>query len=633
MCGLMGLVSRGRDARFAQAFDTIKPRGPDASSTLLATLGPWQVELGHHRLSVIDLMSGRQPMTVDKVTVVFNGEIYNHADLAAQIRSPLQTRSDTEVLLRLFTEMGERAFNRLEGFFSAGFINQATGEVTLVRDPWGIKPLYYAPLADGGLMFASELKPFLKVNSLRPKVSPRSFQHFLFWEHVPEDESMLEGVFKLKPGHYLRWRDGHLQVHGYTMVPELLSLPERARSSNEVWTGILESVEKAFTADVPVGILLSGGLDSSVLALAAHELKGAHLPTFSIGFSDPDFDESRYAESVAHLIKSEHVTKKLTADDLLERWQDITRDIDEPIADPSLIPTRILCELARESVKVVMGGDGGDELFGGYPTYIAHRYHSVLRSIPEGCLSPLRFLINHKLKMTDAYQPFAWKLKRLIGRFDQDPLRSHFRWMSVTDEPTLRELFASPVSPFPGGRPCPGTADPANPNTWLYCDLTHYLPYSVLTKVDRASMAVGLECRPPLLNHRLAELAFSLPWSQKVSGRETKVVIREILRARLPKALVDRPKRGFAIPLARWLKGPLRANVELMLKESSMFQPGLIREPTARGLWRDFLDSTGDHARTFWALLVMDQWLKHHAIEIEAGGAPAPRLNPKDRQP
>lgn len=633
MCGLMGLISLKREAHFSSAFASIKSRGPDASATSYSTMGPWQVELGHHRLSVIDLTSGQQPMTHDSVTVVYNGEIYNHRALALQTRTPLKTTSDTEVLLRRFSEVGPKIFQQLNGFFSAAFVDHREGRVTLVRDPWGIKPLYFAPLADGGLMFSSELKPFLKVDALAAKPSQRSLQHYLFWEHVPYDESILEGVFKLRPGHYLVWQEGVIQIHSYAPQEDLLHQREQPQSANQVWHKILEAVERAFTSDVPVGLLLSGGLDSSLLALAAYEIKGKNLPTFSIGFADKDFDESTYAASVAQVIGAEHHSKHLSSDDLLDRWQEIVQGIDEPLADPSLIPTRLLCELAREQVKVVLGGDGGDELFGGYPTYRAHAYHEVLSAIPDFALGPMQTLINSHLKMPDSYQPLAWKLKRLIGRFDRDPVSCHFRWMSVTDEPTLKALFKNPISPFSCFSPLsPGSPhllhssgldsnlptrfDVRSPNTWLYLDLTHYLPYSVLTKVDRASMAVGLECRPPLLDRSLAMTAFSLPWAQKVDGSETKVILREILRGRLPHDVVDRPKRGFAIPLARWLKGPLKPKIEAMLTQSSLFRPELIHPERIQMLWQEFLTSTGDHGRTFWALLTMDEWLKANHLEF-----------------
>ncbi len=609
MCAIMGLVGRQPSEDFDRAFSTLKHRGPDATGRWSAPFSEnWTVQLGHHRLAIIDVDSGHQPLTKGKTTIVFNGEIYNFRELGQDLQVEWKTRSDTEVLLELFRREGVEAFNKLDGFFAAAFIDEQAGSITLARDPYAIKPLYYAPLSDGGLMFASELSPFLYTSHFKPQLCREATEQFLFWEHVPFELTTIEGVFKLLPGHFLVWKNGLLSVKKYHHIENLIQQKRSPISSSDLWNQLKQSVERALISDVPVGILLSGGIDSSLLALAATELRGSGLPTFALGFKDKNFDESQYARQVAKAIGSTHYEKIVSEDELFDRWRDIVLSLDEPLADPSILPTRLLFELASDQVKVVLGGDGGDELFAGYPTYFAQQLHPLLAAIPKTIFEPLRSMVLRHLKLSDTYQPLSWKLKRLVGRFDRDPVRCHWRWMSVTDSPTVSHLTQRPFDPFRGiDRE---QLDPDDLQTFLLMDLRYYLGYSVLTKVDRASMAVGLESRPPFLSQPLVRQAFQIPSEQKLDGSEGKVILRDLVRSKLGSQIADRPKRGFAIPLSRWLKGPMRPEMQALLKDNALFDAHIINAEATRNLWQEFISGSGDHARTFWSLLVLTQWLK-----------------------
>lgn len=613
MCGVVGLITRSPVKNYDQIFNSIKHRGPDSSRTETFSHGDWQAHLGHHRLSIIDLASGDQPMSRGGDTIVFNGEIYNYQKLKEKyIDGPLRTTSDTEVLLELFRSRGDRAFSLLDGFFGFGIYNKNKNELVLARDRWGIKPLYYAHLADGGILFASELFPFLKTDLIKREVSLDTIQNYLFWDYAPDESSFLSGVKKLKPGHSLVWRNGQIiSVDRFYDPADLLKQPRREKTDKEVWGDIKTAVKESLVSDVQVGVLLSGGIDSSLVAVAAAEEVGKGIPTFSIGFSEKDFDESAYAKIVSDQIQSEHHVQMIGESDLIERWDEIVSGLDEPMSDPSILPTRILCELARNRVKVVLGGDGGDELFGGYPTYRAHRARRVFDAMPSALFGALNSTVQ-QLKIGEGYQPFAWKLKRLVNRYDSDPVHCHFRWMSNTDISDIEKVSGAAHSIFPNFN---FDLNAADLQTYMYLDLITYLPYSVLTKVDRASMAVGLECRPPFLTNDFVSKAFTLPTHQKVSLNHTKMILRKVAEGRLPHEITSRSKRGFAIPLAKWLRGPLKPQIQSLLKSSPLWEGGFLIKDQAIQMWESFEGRRGDYAKTFWALLVLDHWMRHHDVK------------------
>jgi asparagine synthase (glutamine-hydrolysing) len=612
MCGVLGLITRTSDSEFLRSLSTIKHRGPDDTQVKEFRRGEWNVSLGHHRLSIIDLSTGDQPMTSGNDTIIFNGEIYNYKNLGGQfLDGKLKTSSDTEVVLELYRKLGVASVSHLDGFFGYGIYNSSSHELFLARDRWGIKPLFYSVLDDGGIMFSSELFPFLSSKLISREVSRQAVQNYLFWDYAPGEMTFLKKVKKLEPGHFLRWKDGHIHIERYYDPYSLLCEERNSVTAANVWTDVKSAVDHSLVSDVRVGILLSGGIDSSLVAVAAAEKLGAGIPTFSIGFKDAEFDESSFAKIVSNQIKSEHHVQVLDEADLLERYQEIISGLDEPIADPSILPTRILCELARKHVKVVIGGDGGDELFGGYPTYRAHQMRPILDRSPRFLKNTASDIVG-KLKIGDGYQPTIWKLKRLLNRYDEDPIKCHYRWMSNTDIKDVAQLSRSTPDVFEIDSRISGH----DIQDFMYLDLVSYLPYSVLTKVDRASMAVGLEVRPPFLGNEFVRKAFSIENEQKVSSGETKRILRRVAEMTLPREITERQKKGFAIPLASWLRRPLKPRIEAMLMESPLWENDFLSRGYALQMWEQFNSGRGDHAKTFWALMVLDSWLKRNDLKL-----------------
>jgi asparagine synthase (glutamine-hydrolysing) len=603
----------------------LRHRGPDGEGSWLAAREGWQVALGHRRLSIIDLEGGRQPLGNEDGTVqiTFNGEIYDFSRLRAGLEARghrFATRSDTEVIVHHWEERGPKGLSELNGMFAFAIWDQKDGSLTLARDRVGIKPLFYAPLADGGLAFASELTALLELAETPRRLDRESLGSYFFVDYVPPVRSLVSGVRKLEPGTWLRWKDGKLEEPArFWRLGDARAKPlaggDSAHLARELEERAAEAVRRQLVADVPVGIFLSGGIDSSSVAALAQRQLRQPVRTFSIAFEDPAFDESSYARQVARHLRSDHTEETLSEAILLDTVDAALGSLDEPVADPSIVPTYLLSRLAARHVKVALGGDGGDELWAGYPTYRAHvfarLYGAVPESLREGVIAPLV----SRLPVADRYQSFEWKAKRFTGRWASEPSRRHLRWMSNTDLPDLANL----VPALAGNPPPLGTAPLFESdviNSMLALDFRTYLPGSVLAKVDRASMAHGLEVRPPLLDNELVDWAFSLPSRVKLHGTTGKYLLKKAVRGLLPAEVVDRPKKGFAIPLASWLRGPLAPLVEAALRDSPLWasgEPPLGRE-CLDAWWTEHRERRRDRSRGLWALVVLDRWMKRERI-------------------
>jgi asparagine synthase (glutamine-hydrolysing) len=371
------------------------------------------------------------------------------------------------------------------------------------------------------------------------------------------------------------------------------------------------AVESQLIADVPVGIFLSGGIDSSCVATLAAERAGQRMKAFSIGFENATFDESRYARLVAERLNVEYVSETLHEGNLLEIVDSALDKLDEPLADPSLLPTFLLSRLAARHVKVVVGGDGGDEVWGGYPTYQAHRYARAYAKVPRFIRDDVLTRLIGRLPIDDRYQSLEWKLRRFTERWDDDSVTRHLRWMSAVDLPDLPKA----IPDARGHVPATMTALLPETSEWLQkilaLDFTTYMPGSVLTKVDRASMAHGLEVRPPLLDNRMVDWAFSLPAKYKLRAGTGKYLLKRAARGKIPAEIIDRPKKGFGIPLAKWLRGNLRDRIEAVVESSSpVWDLGTVSRSTFQ-LWnREHQSAQKDHSKPLWALFVLDHWLR-----------------------
>ncbi len=624
MCGIVGFVQRAPPGELlSPMLARIVRRGPDGEGRWTGRTrggdGDWNVALGHRRLAIVDLEGGVQPMgTPDNAAhITYNGELYNFHEL----RDPLEragtvfrTRSDTEVLLHHVATHGPGGLSALDGMFAFALWDARVGKLLLARDRAGIKPLYYATLPGGGIVFASELTALLQHPSITRTLSARGLQSYFFSDYFHPPHTLVEGVKKLGPGEFIEWQAGRLsEPRQYWRLS--FGQPSRATTqelAQRTWAHLGRAVERQLMADVPLGVFLSGGIDSSCVAVLAQQRSTRRLKTFSIAFEDPTFDESAHARVMARAIGSEHIEERLSVANLLDVVDLALSRLDEPLADPSYLPTFLLSRLASQHVKVVLGGDGGDELFGGYPTYKAHGYARLARLLPLRA-RPLQTMIAG-LRERDRYQSLEWKLKRFILRWDDEPRRRHLRWMSNLDLDDLGRGLPTTA----GVAPSPLDGDFEDTRDWLNrllaLDFRTYMPGSVLTKVDRASMAHGLEVRPPLLDNEMIDWAFSMPSSLKLHRGTTKYLLKLAARGHLPDGIIDRPKKGFGIPLRAWIRGPMRERVTRALEPSALWDSGLLDRASFQRWARMSAERRGDHSKGLWALVVLDEWVRREGI-------------------
>ena len=623
MCGIAGFIQRDPDARCLDAMlARIAHRGPDGAGqwvrSVMGTNGSWTAALGHRRLAIIDLATGAQPMGNEdgNVVITFNGEIYNFQALRAPLEAAghrFRTRSDTETIVHHFEQHGAGGVVDLNGMFAFAIWDGDARRLTLARDRMGIKPLFYASLPDGGLVFGSELTAVLAHPAVARRPDVDGLVSYFFSDYFHPPHSIVRDVRQLGPGQILVWEDGRLgQPQRFWQVPAPALAPPQDESSlaAALWTNLGQAVARQLIADVPVGIFLSGGLDSSTVATLASAHAPGRMKAFSIGFEAADFDESPYARLVANRLGVEHVVETLHERNLLDVVDEALDRLDQPLADPSFLPTFLLSRLAARHVKVVVGGDGGDELWGGYPTYFAHVYAGAYRHVPAFVRNQIIGRVVGWMPVNDRYQSLEWKLRRFTGRWDDDPAVRHLRWMSSVDLPDVARAVRG------AGGLRPATLDATLPATddqmhrLLALDFTTYMPGSVLTKVDRASMAHGLEVRPPILDNQTVDWAFSLPSRFKVRRNQSKYLFKRAARGHVPDQIIDRKKKGFGIPLAAWLRGPLRDRLESLLASSPAWDTGLLDQAVFKGWNQRHQARKDDQAKPLWALLVLDHWLR-----------------------
>src|SRR6266404_404782 len=631
MCGICGEVdlAGAPDAEgVRRAARAIAHRGPDADGFHFE--GP--AALGHRRLSILDLESGGQPMVRDGVAVVFNGEAYDFAGLREQLRAkghPFTTRSDTEVVLRAYLEWGEEFAERVHGMFALALWDARRRKLVLARDRLGKKPLYY--FAKGSrVVFASELKALLAHGGVPRALDPEALVQYLACEYVPAPATILRGVHKLPAAHVAVLDERGFRLRRYWDVPA--PEPQRRVSSGEAAGELLRlldaAVAKRLVADVPVGVFLSGGIDStSIAALAVRHKKP--LQTFSIGFLEESFDESPWAQLAADRLGTEHVAQKFSGQDCLDLIPAAVAQLDEPFADPSFLPTLLLSRFTRRHVKVALAGDGGDELFAGYDPFLAHRPAALFARVPRPLRAALHQIL-HRLPSSSRDMSLDFRLKQFLRGVDAPPSLRHASWiasflpgeMGALLHPGLRSL-ASPEIAFrqvledamrSGARP--GSIDEA-----LRYYLTRYLADDILVKADRASMAASLELRAPFLDTAVVEFAARLPWRLKMSLTSTKLLLRRALRGAVPEEILRRPKKGFGIPVAAWIRGPLRPLFEEELSERALRDGGVFDPTAVRALLSTHLDGRADLRKPLWTLLMFQLWRRRHAQAVSLRSA------------
>ncbi|HXH07674.1 MAG TPA: asparagine synthase (glutamine-hydrolyzing) [Vicinamibacterales bacterium] len=595
----------------------IRHRGPDDEGLYVAE----GVGLGMRRLAIIDLATGRQPMRSEDgaVQVVFNGEIYNFRQLRAELERRghrFATASDTETIVHAYEQWGEAAFRRLRGMFAVALWDARARALILARDRAGIKPLFYAA-ADGRLYFGSEIKSLLATGAIEPELDPVAFDHYLSFLYTPPDRSIFRGVAKLPPGHLLRLERGRLRVERYWEVPAEEREPASEEEAIEALRAVLrDAVRSHLVSDVPLGAFLSGGIDSSLVVALMAEASDRPVRTFSIGFDDPQHDELAWARLVAERFGTDH-HEFIVRPDALAILDDLVEHFDEPFGDSSAIPTWYVSALARAHVTVVLSGDGGDELFGGYDRYLPHpRVAAFDRWAPPGAR-----------RLAGAiwpWLPHGMRGKNFLRRVARDERGRYLDAVGYfqRDEkaalvvPELRRMLEGADAEAALARRFERFAALSWHAQMMLADFETYLPEDILTKVDRMSMAHSIESRVPLLDNEVIELAARLPARLKIRGGRRKDILKRAAAAWLPPEILGRGKQGFAVPLGVWFRGGLTDLFSDVLRSPRTRQRGYFEPRFVERLLREHLAGRRDHTLRLWALVIFELW---HRRYLDAG--------------
>jgi len=633
MCGINGIVFSEKSGKqidkdtLVRMRDSIEHRGPDDAGIFVDS----NIGLGHRRLSIVDLATGSQPMFNDdrSCVIVYNGEVYNHADHRDDLIArgyKYNSASDTETILHLYEEFGANCVHRLRGMFAFAIWNKRTSELFIARDRFGVKPLYYAQDEDGSLFFASEIKSLIDTGLVEPRLNYSALPDQLANHGTTNDATLFEGVRRLLPGHFLKWHAGRLTIERYW---DLEFEPKRS-FANEMdvvaeWLELFrESVRLRLMSDVPVGMFLSGGIDSSAIAAVMSGLVDAPIKTFSVGFKEGDANEFEYARLIANRFKTDHHEITITPEEFFGALPKLVWHEDEPLGFEASVPLYFVSKLAQEHVKVVLTGEGSDETLAGYGRYrkalslleYGEAYEAitpeVVRSMVRSGVAALPSVLNRKLKRTflsrnvdieniyfDNFSIFGRKLQNDLFTIETrarighaKPYADLVRWLDGSDaKDTLDRL--------------------------LYADTKTYL-HELLMKQDQMSMAASIESRVPFLDHKLVEFTATLPRRMKLRGRETKWILKKAMNGILPREVIDRPKMGFPVPLGNWLRGPFRNIVDEYVLSERALERGLFREESIRRLIAEH-DRGEDHTSRLFRLINLEIW---HRVFID-GETPA----------
>jgi len=619
MCGIAGFIGEGDRHVLDRMEKQLKHRGPDASGQWLSPDG--RVGLMQTRLAIIDLsVGGKQPMhsTDERYTVVFNGEIYNYQSLRAQLTHyPFKSQSDTEVILAAFSTWGPEAFARIDGMFAIALYDTHTCALYLVRDRAGKKPLYWTH-TNKALVFGSELKALLEHPSTSRELDPSSVTAYLSRDYVPTPQTIFKNIHKLEPASYLTYTEGTFSTVRYWTPAQTTTISTQAEALEAFDHALSYAVRERLVADVPVGVFLSGGIDSSTIAYYASALSKKKIQTFSIGFAEKSFDESNYARTVAHHLGTEHHEHILSSRDALALVTDLPQVFDEPVADASVLPTLLLSQFTRESVTVALGGDGADELLLGYPTFIAEEYARYWQHLPVSVRNV--FLRAASIVPTsNGYLGLDVKVRKFTEDFADDVRVRHLQWLGTFREDEITHIVAPDIAQHARNQAaalavlwqheCPNLHG-LNALSHLY--LRTYLMDQVLVKVDRASMHHALEVRAPFLSSSVIDLLLPLPSEFKYKNRQGKVLLKTLMKDRLPKAITGRSKKGFAIPVAAWLRHDLKDLVVDTLSHGALERTGLFNTKEVSKLLEEHFSGTRNHGKKLWNLLVFQLWYEHY---------------------
>ena len=627
MCGIVGVFDSAGRGEISRALlekmnGSLLHRGPDEGGVHLEP----GVGLGHRRLSIIDLSTGQQPLYNEdrSVVVVFNGEIYNFQDLVPELQALghiFRTRSDTEVIVHAWEAWGEDCVQRFRGMFAFALWDRNRETLFLARDRLGVKPLYYAKLPAGEWIFGSELKALLVHPKLRREIDPWAIEDYFAYGYVPEPRTIFKDVYKLAPGFMLTLKRGQPAARPveYWDVPFKLSAPiTEAEASEELIHRLREAVKIRLISEVPLGAFLSGGVDSSAVVAMMAGLSAEPVVTCSIAFGDAAFNEAAYAQKVAEQYHTQHHVEQVDPDDvsLVDR---LSMVYDEPYADSSAIPTYRVCELAKKTVTVALSGDGGDENFGGYRRYRGHMNEEKLRSLlPLQVRRPVFGLLGQLYPKAD-WAPQVFRAKATFEALARNSVEAYFHGVSILHDGMRSNLFSARFRNELQGYAAievlkrhAARAPSDHPLSLIqYLDLKTYLVGDINTKVDRASMAHALEVREPLMDHTLVEWLSSLSPGFKVRNGEGKYLLKKALEPYLPTDILYRRKMGFAVPLAKWFRGPLRTSVRDAVLGPVLADTGWFNARYLRRLVDDHQSGVRDYSAPLWTLMMFESFLRN----------------------
>lgn len=617
MCGIAGFFGQGSEQTLKNMTRTLRHRGPDDEGFYYKE----NVGLGHQRLSIIDLSpEGKQPMSNEDgtITIAFNGEIYNFKDLKKQLKKAhkFKGQTDTEVIVHLYEEIGTEVFKRLNGMFALAIYDKRCNKIIIARDRMGKKPLYWG-LVNNNFIFASELKAIMQYPGFNQEINMPALSKYLLFEYVPTPNTILKGIKKLEPGTYLEFDGKNIKKEKYWQISfnKIFDNISEAEAITQLDSKLRDAVRTRLVSDVPLGVLLSGGIDSSAIAYYAQMASKQKIKTYSIGFKEASFDESKHARAVAKHLGTDHYETVLSAKDSLDFIPQIADLLDEPMADASIVPTYLLSKFTREHVTVALGGDGGDELFCGYDTFVAQRMADIYEKIPHLIQEIIEKIVNI-LPTSFSNISFDFKAKSFIKGIKEDRKYRHQKWLGSFDQAQQKELFTNDAYKMLTGHNIYENIDDqlfeyqAEPfyNQLIYFYLRFYLMDDILVKVDRASMFNSLEVRAPFLDVNVVNFVNSLPLDFKLNGFKTKYILKKLMQDKLPNEIINRKKKGFGMPIAEWFNNDLKPLLTDMLSPEKIKKEGLFNYQYIEKILKDHFSCRVDNRKLIWTLLIFQMW-------------------------
>jgi asparagine synthase (glutamine-hydrolysing) len=623
MCGIAGFVGAGVEADLMKMIGSIRYRGPDFQGTVIKE----NVGLAHARLSIIDLdRRSNQPFFSPdgRFGMVFNGEVYNYLDLKDALertgKYTFVTTSDTEVVLFAYAEFGKSFLQKIDGMFALAIYDFDEREMLLAKDRMGKKPLYYT-VQGKTLIFASEMKAVLTHPLVKRNLDLNALNEYLTFDYVPVPHTIIKNIYQVKGSNYVVFKST-AEIERITYWRPAFEKSDISYPSAQIKLDQLldRAVGRRLMSDVPLGVFLSGGLDSSTVAYYASKHSTHKLQTFSIGFNEKSYDESRYARMVAAQLGTDHNEKILTVSHAIDLIPEVYGKLDEPFADPSIIPTYLLSTFTKEKVTVCIGGDGSDELLAGYPTFISEQLARYFHALPKSAIHFLDW-ITDLIPVSDKNISFDFKVKQFLKGFEQGRMHTHALWLGSFRPGMKARLFTADaknqLSNGDGLHIVDTYVDEVKNEEYfdqlLYTYYRTYLQSDILTKVDRASMYTSLEVRAPFLDTALVNFVNSLPKKYKIKGNQGKRILKDTMRGKLPDQIIDRPKKGFGIPVSLWLKNELRELTTELLSKKQIEEQGIFEYHIVQKLLSEHHKGQKNHRKLLWNMMVFQLWFNGYA--------------------